>query len=493
MMQVMTLIEREVSENTLVNFPVWRKLNTIEQAPLVEFSLPAHGVAGAEPADGVRMVATSQNNIEKLLESKDTVTADALQIAAHRDETYDQVYDPAFMMPLMQMAFAAETVTKPVRPAQNGLLAITFAALSSCDKEMRLAASTALQRYRSHMDIARFADSKLWYHMFDSLQSSLSAYANNARKPNKFHCPRLPYIAGLFFARLINVLQTPLNDMYRPLSAFLLIKTSVNFLSVPEFNVLFHSPDANHHVHRAFILDTIRDGLKCGGDFNALAGTDVLKALLGFYGAPMSNRDTDFQILSVVNAALKIPAATKTMIDQVGVLAWLGVLVENVEFFQFNFIDLLCATINNLYNSVHINRDAYRGSVLFDINLRCLNLLTKLGPKLSARINEVAFARYLNVLEKVSTATATASKDCFISQSVIDHLLVCAPGFLGETIVSDLEFLRHNADVHVERTSVYCRKLTGAGTKEMHVFVAARLRDIIVHWLRGQRKANNLV
>lgn len=483
MMQVMTIIERDLSDNTLVNFPVWRRLNTIEQMPTVVFNY--HGIAGDDQSD---VVSIARTNVEKLVESKEVANADALQISAHRDETYEHVYDPAFLIPLMQMAFAAETITKPVRPAQNGLLAITFAALSSCDKEMRLAASTALQRYRSHMDTARFADSKLWFHMFDSLQSGLAAFAATARNPGKVHCPRVPYIAGLFFARLINVLQTPLNEMYRPLSAFLLIKSSINFLSVPEFNVLFHSPDVNHHVHRAFILETIRDGMKCGGDFSALVTTDVFKALLGFYGSPMSNRDTDFHILSAVNAALKIPKAAKTMIDSIGILSWLNVLVENVEFFQFDFIDLLCTAISNLYYSVRINQGDYRKSSLFDIDLRCLNLLMKLGPKLSSRINEIPFLRYVNILEKVMAATAIGQNDCFLSEPIIDHLLKCAAGYLSEEIIGDLEFLKSNANVHCDRTAIYCRKIREAGANETSVLLAARLRDIIVFSLRLQTK-----
>lgn len=485
MMQMMALIERDLSENTLVNFPMWRRLNTLDQVPSVEFKY--HGIAGDDQSD---TVSIAKSNIEKLIEAKEVASPDVLQLAAHRDETYDNVYDPAFVLPLMQMAFAPEATTKPVRPAQNGLLAITFAALSSCDKSMRLAASTALQRYRSHMDTARFADSKLWFHMFESLQSSLAAYAANARNPSKMHCPRVPYIAGLFFARLINTLQTPLNEMYRPLSAFLLIRSSINFLSVPEFNVLFHSPDVNHHVHRAFILETIRDGLKCGGDYQALITTDVLKALLGFYGSPMSSRDIDFHILSAVNAALKIPVATKTMIDSVGILAWLNVLVENVEFFQFDFIDLLCTAISNLHHSVRINHAEYRNSALFDIDLRCLNLLLKLGPKLSTRINEMPFLRYVNILEKVATTTATGPNDSFLGENVVDHLLKCAEGYLSDTVVADLQFLKNNANAHCDRTALYCRRLREQGVKETSVFLAARLRDIIVHWIRAQRKQN---
>lgn len=488
MMQVMTLIERDLSENTLVNFPLWRRLNVIDQVPAIEFDY--HGIAGDERSD---QVLIAKSNIEKFVEtSGDSVSDEILLTASHRDETYEQVYDPAFLVPLMQMAFAPESVTKPVRPAQNGLLAIIFASLSSTDKDMRLAGSTAIQRYRSHMDTARFADSKLWFHMFDSLQNGLAAYSAAARKPKKNRCPRVPYIAGLFFARLINTLQTPLSEMYRPLSAFLLIKNTINFLSVPEFNVLFHSPDVNHHVHRIFILDTIRDGMKTSSDFSALMATDIFKALLGFYGSPMSNRETDYHILSVVNAALKIPKSAKAMIEGVGVFPWLNTLIENVEFFQFDFIDLLCSAIGNLYYSVKINQADYRKSSLYDIDCRFFNLLLKLCPKLSSQVTEMPFLRYVNILSKVSVSTTLASTttDQFIGEPIIDHLLKCATGYLSDSIVADLEFIRKHPHMYHERNTAYIRRLREAGLKETSVFLACRLREITITCLNLRNDTN---
>lgn len=232
-MQVLALIDRDVAENTLINFPVWRHLNAINQVPDVEFNM--HGVAGEEHSNNVSI---AKSNIEKLVESDGKADSSILMESARRDETYDDVYDPAFLIPLMQMAFAPETLTKPVRPAQNGLLAVTFACLSSDDKEMRLAAAAALQRYRNHLETARFVDSKLWFHLFDGIKNGISNLTVETQKHKKNRVPRISYIAGVFFARVINTLVNPLSEIYRPLSTFLLIKNTFNFQTVPEFNVL---------------------------------------------------------------------------------------------------------------------------------------------------------------------------------------------------------------------------------------------------------------
>lgn len=478
MMQVMALVDRDVCENTLVNFPLWRRLNVIGQTPPIEFVW--RGIAGDEHSDEV---SVAKNNIEKLVESGATaIDEDVLLAAARRDETYDDVYDPAFFVPLMQMTFAPEASTSTVRPAQNGLLATTFAALSSNDKEMRLAGGAAMQRYRTQLESARFADSKLWFHLFDSIRNGLNALTLEARKHKKNRIPRVPYIAGLFFARTLNTLVNPLHEMYRPLSTFLLIKNTFNFLAVPEFNVLFQSPDVNHNAHRAFILDVLRDGTKYSGDFTVLLSGNIFKALLGFYGSPMSSRDKNLQILTVVNAAVKIPKASKAMIDLVGIIPWLSGVVNNVEFFQFDLLDILCTIVSNLYYSVRANRGDFTKATLSEIELRCLDVLLKICPKLSTRIAEVAFVRFLNILAKVVDGKQRIH---FVSEANLDHLIRCSSGFVSEALIWDCTFIKETTDAYKysERRLAHLRKLheTG-GLSESSLCIVSTLRELTINW-----------
>lgn len=478
MMQVMALVDRDVCENTLVNFPLWRRLNVIDQTPSIEFVW--YGIAGDEHSNDV---CIAKNNIEKLVESGATsIDENVLLAAARRDETYDDVYDPAFFVPLMQMAFAPEASTSTVRPAQNGLLATTFAALSSNDKDMRLAAGSAMQRYRTQLESARFADSKLWFHLFDSIRNGLSALTLEARKHKKNRIPRVPYISGLFFARTLNTLVNPLHEMYRPLSTFLLIKSTFNFLTVPEFNVLFQSPDVNHNAHRAFILDVLRDGTKYSGDFTVLLSGNIFKALLGFYASPMSTRDKNLQILTVVNAAVKIPKASKAMIDLVGIIPWLSTVIDNVEFFQFDLIDILCTIVSNLHYSTKANRGDFTQSTHNDIELRLLNLLLKLCPKLSTRVAEVSLVRFLNILSKVVDGTQRMH---FVSEANLDHLIKCASGFVSETLVWDCTFIKETSNAHKysERKLGHLRKLheTG-GVSDSGRFIVSTLRELTINW-----------
>lgn len=480
--QVMALFDADISENTLVNFPVWRKLNVIDQVPAVEFTF--YGIVGQEHSNNVSI---AKSTVEKLVECGDTSNVDptVLTESARRDETFENVYDPAFLIPLMQMAFAPEACTKPLRPVQNGMLAITFACLSSSDKDMRLAGATAFQRYRNHMESARFVDNKLWIHIFNAICNGVQNLTLEAQKRKKHRIPRIPYIAGVFFARTINTLMNPLSELYRPLSTFLLIKNSFEFMTVPEFNVLFHSPDVNHNIHRSFILDVLRDGLKTSNDFNVLISNHIFKALLGFYATPTTTRERNIQILTVVNAAAKIPKSAKHLIDMVGILPWLSNVADNVEFFQFDFLDILCTILNNLYNSVAVNRDEYGATTVNSIEIQMLLILLKIGPNLSQRIAEVSFVRYVNLLKSI----AVKSNRCkFLNEDNIQHLLKCMSGYVSADLAWDCNFLMENAHAHqtTERKFEYNRRLreqdNGGNLNESTIFIVSALREIIICW-----------
>lgn len=469
MMQVMSLINRDTAESTLAQFPVWRCLNAIDQVPEIEFTF--YGIAGNEHLE---LPSIASNRLEHLVNRKE-FNAELLQVAARKESSFNEIYDPAFFVPLMSMAFAPETFTRPVRPAQNGLLAMTFAALSSKDKEMRLATGTALLRYRSHMELSKFADSQVWYHLFNVVQRGLGDLTTEMRKHKKSRVPRVPFIAGLFLARTINALVNPLHEMYRPLSNFLLYQKTYNFLSVPEFNVFFNSPDVNHIAHRQFILEVICDGIKCSSDFTILLSSHILKALFGFYNTPMSTRDTNLLILSIVNVSTKIPLSTKILIETNGLLPWLSSVIENVEFFQFDMIDGICSIVSNLWHSIQFNRTEFTG--VNDIEWRIFLLLQNLCPKLSTRTNESTFGKYLNILLKVTENIGRS-----IGEENLDHLIKCSKAHLTLGI-RDMAVVKESNEVYAESRFAYVKQLRGLGMSETKVFIDFSLRELIVRWL----------
>lgn len=391
----------------------------------------------------------------------------------------------------MSMSFAPETFARSGRPAQNGLLALTFAALSSQDKAMRLAGASALQRYRSHMLSARFVDSQVWSHLFECVQRGIGelTVTARARKPNRV--PRVPFVAGCFLGRTVNVLIDPLNEMYRPLSSFLMMQQVYVFLAVPEFNILFNSPDANHVAHRHFVLGVLRDGLKCGSDFTVLMAGNIFKALFGFYGTPMATRDTNLLVLTVLLQAVRIPRSAKVLVEQVGVLAWLSQCIDAVAFFQIDVVEGLCSVLSSLFYSWRYLRAEYADTEA--VRQRLCGLLVKLCAKLSTRTDRVAFAKFVRVLEGVTT---TAESVRSLGESDVKHLIWCASAHCTATAVAGqrwdtgavdtLTFVQQSDGRYAESRHGFARRRRAIGCDERVVFIETTMREVVLRWRRAQ-------
>lgn len=472
-MQVMSLIDANCSERTLTNFPIWRKLDATAQVPRISFTF--HGIVGNEHMDVPNIAA---NRLEECV-VRSEFDAELLDMSYRSQETYDDIYDPSFFVPLMSMSFAPEAFTKPLRPAQNGLLGMTFAALSCKDKALRLAAGSALQRYRTHLESTHFIDNKVWLHLFDCVQNGLGELTVEMRKTKKSRIPRVPYVSGIFLAHTINILMNPLNELYRPLSNYITLQNSFSFLDVPEFNVLFNSSDVKHVTYRHFMLGILRDGIKCGSDFTLLISHSIFKAILGFYNTPMATLETNLLILRIINVAVKIPKSNKILIEKIGLLPWLNAVVDNVEFFQFDIIDGLCSVFNSIWFSIRFDQREYDN--VNDIELRLFNILLKLIPSLSTRTDCMAFAKFLNVFARLIKGNFN-----FITESNIDHLISCAKVHITENILN-LSFVKESDEMYCENRVPYVRQLREMGVNETVLFIEVTMREIILGWLRSKK------
>lgn len=244
----------------------------------------------------------------------------------------------------------------------------------------------------------------------------------------------------------------------------------------------FHSPDVNHNIHRSFILEVLRDGLKTGSDFHVLITNHIFKALLGFYGSPITTRERNIQILTVINAAAKIPKSANLMVDVIGILPWLNSVVDNTEFFQFDYLDILCTIFNNLYNSIMVMRHEIGENEVNSIETQLMHLLYKMCPILSERIAEVSFVRYLNVFKAIALKLNRLK---FLSEANLDHLIRCMSGYVSTDFTYDCHFLKNNetAYKHSERKYEYNRRLRETSIlTEQQIFTLSAMREIIIGW-----------
>ncbi|XP_013100119.2 uncharacterized protein LOC106082274 [Stomoxys calcitrans] len=476
--QVMSLVDRQVCEYTIDNFPIWRKLDSTQQLPEVEFENPL-----AKPW------AFGANDLERKVElGQRSFSEQELRLCPKRKEIFQQCYDPAFFVPLMSMCFAPESFAHPARPVENGLLAVTFSALSSQDKDMRLAAGCVQLRYRSHFENSKFFEKPLWIQTYENIQSGLNDLRSSwmKHKSNK-GTPRVPYIAGLFVAKTFNLTTDPTHLLYKQLTMYLRLKSSFNFQCIPEFNVLFYSPEVEHQEFRKFIVEVIRNGVKSSSDLFLLVSTNTFKVLMGFYGSTMSTLELNLLILSLFSTCVKIPASSKIMIEHVGIIPWLGSVVSSIEFYQFDVIEGLISIVNNLWYALKANEKDFHN--FNHVILELHRLIIQMLPLLSPRISPTNFAKLMNCLYKTS---ANSLQYRAITSEQLSKLISCAERHF-DALVSSIESIFENGAQGASSMESYCKELHNAGENSSTILALSSLRSYVISWglLSGNKNSDS--
>uniref|UniRef100_A0A1I8MI42 Nucleolar pre-ribosomal-associated protein 1 n=1 Tax=Musca domestica TaxID=7370 RepID=A0A1I8MI42_MUSDO len=465
--QVMSLVDRQICEYTIDNFPIWRKLDTVQQLPQVEFENPF-----------VKPWLYGANDLENKVElGAGEIDEQELRLCPKRKAIFEQCYDPAFFVPLMSMCFAPEAYSHPARPVQNGLLALTFAALSSQDKDMRLASGCVQLRYRSHFENKKFFEKPLWIQTYENIQSGLNDLRNSwmKHKSNK-GTPRVPYIAGLFVSKTFNLTTDPTHLLYKQLTMYLRLKSSFNFQCIPEFNVLFFSPEVEHEQFRKFIVDVIRNGVKSSSDLFLLVSTNTFKVLMGFYGSTMSTLELNLSILSVFSTCVKIPASSKIMIEHIGVIPWLCSIVSSIEFHQFDVIEGLISIINNLWYALKANEKEFHN--FNHIILELHRLIVQLLPLMSPRISVSNFSKLMNILNKTALDSSQYNA---VTTDQLSKLISCAEKHFG-SLVADIESIFEFGGNGCSSTHDYCKELYALGENGTTIRALSNLRAYTVSW-----------
>lgn len=474
--QVMSLVDRQLSEYTIDNFPIWRKLNTLQQLPEVKFENPF-----------IKAWQFGANSLEQKLElNLLPIDVSEMRLCPKRAEIFEQCYDPAFFVPLMSMCFSPESYAHPARPVQNGLLSLTFAALSSQDKEMRQAAGCVQQRYRQHFENSKFFEKPLWQQAYENIQAGLNELKNSWTKhKSNSGTPRVPYISGLFVAKTFNLTTDPTHLLYKQLTMYLRLKSSFNFECIPEFNVLFYSPEVEHQEFRQFIVEIIKNGVKSSSDLFLLVSTNTFKVLMGFYGSTMSTLDLNLQILSVFSTCVKIPASSKIMIDHVGILPWLSSIVTSIEFYQFDVIEGLISIVNNLWYAVKANENEFHN--FHHLQLEMHRLILQLLPLMSPRISPNNFAKLMNIFNKTSLYTSHLS----LSREQLEKLISCAEKHFG-SLVLPLEAIFENGGAGCSAANDFCQELYNQQVETKAILALSSLRTYLINWWSSNNPNKNV-
>lgn len=306
----------------------------------------------------------------------------------------------------------------------------------------------------------------MWLQFYTGTQNGLGALG----KVTGSSCPRLPHVSANFLAKVSSLLTTPLAQLYKPISDYLLSRESFDFSVVPNFNFMFLSADVDHQSHREFLLGVIADGIKCEEDFYVLELSGVLETIMVFFSCPFASIDTNLRILSVINTIVRIPNCSRILVDKFGLIPWLSGIIGNLETFYYDTIDAVVHIIVNLWFSVEYLGDC-------DDRAKICHMAVKMVKFLSARMSMVLLAKFIRVLNKTSHA-----RYHLLSPSDLDHLIECARPLIAEELTS-ISYIRENGAAYAGES---CKKvLKDDGEDRMGLI---NLREYVINWTASDRK-----
>lgn len=107
---------------------------------------------------------------------------------------------------------------------------------------------------------------------------------------------RLNCLVSTFLARTSLIATHPSHSLYSPLQTFLMAKPALDVNAIPELLQLFHSSDVEHQIHRHWILETIRDGMKTESELDVAFKCVLFKMLFAFYTSTLSDFKTKVRL-----------------------------------------------------------------------------------------------------------------------------------------------------------------------------------------------------
>ncbi|XP_063974983.1 uncharacterized protein LOC135161387 [Diachasmimorpha longicaudata] len=380
----------------------------------------------------------------------------------HNDEN---VYDPAFYLPLLTHLLAENNVIACHNVTRSGALALVFAACGSASLETRMAAFTVISRFYFHLEATRSKEKLLWMRMIDAVRNGI----RNATSMEPFTDIRLNCFISTFLAKSALVATEPLNPLFVPLQNFFMAKSELDLRSIPEFLTLFNSSDINHKVHRHWILEIIRDGLKTTLEMQILSKCFLYRILFYVYGSVLADPGTKILILQIINSTVKIPKAG-VFCRNSALLIWLSEVASELNSRDVEAIELMVNVVKNLLNVLRDSndKDSHMQFMLLDV---LKTLIPKL-PKNMKVTSYLAFVSSLNHILQNNLLYETFNKDQVqqlieVSKNVINHV-----HDYTDILHHECEFIRKNELIQDDGT---------VNSAKWH------LRNIVITW-RSQVK-----
>lgn len=116
---------------------------------------------------------------------------------------------------------------------------------------------------------------------------------------SEFNNIRINCLVSTFLAKTSLITTQPLHPLYSVLQIFLVAKPALDINTIPELLQLLHSSDVEHKIHRCWILENIRDGMKSEVELDIAFKCVLFKMLFDFYISSLSDSNTKVRLKNV--------------------------------------------------------------------------------------------------------------------------------------------------------------------------------------------------
>ncbi|XP_071956978.1 nucleolar pre-ribosomal-associated protein 1-like [Antedon mediterranea] len=224
-----------------------------------------------------------------------------------------RIYDPCCVLPMFSYLMSPTSLVDCSKLIESGCIDYIFAALGSQDSAMRAAAYHCLSEFYTHLETARFWGRREVAYVLDCLRNSI-------KKPNQ----RIPNVMCMMLGRVLHLILTPDDPMYKVVFKMLFVKPELNLETVPMTQRLFYSSNLQNKSERAWLLQLMIDGLRDKHDFYIYnQQSHVFKTLLSFFNTYVCDRKIQGMIIQLLEKVTMLPEATLKLIQTHSLLSWI--------------------------------------------------------------------------------------------------------------------------------------------------------------------------
>ncbi|KAF2467611.1 uncharacterized protein BDR25DRAFT_266536 [Lindgomyces ingoldianus] len=145
----------------------------------------------------------------------------------------------------------------------------------------------------------------------------------------------LPYVGGVFAARVVKVLADPTHVLFGKVNMFLLKRPQWVVENIPRYfgrSIIRNEPeqDDSYHKEVAWFLDYLFDSLRTPQDMEIFRIKNIFETLLSYYESPSCAITAKEKILKILFRGAGVGGST-TLITRCGILSWIQMRLSSAD------------------------------------------------------------------------------------------------------------------------------------------------------------------